>query len=187
MAIILSLWLPILVAAVLVFIASTVIHMFLGYHKHDWSAVPNEDAFRHAVRPLSIPPGDYSVPRCASMKEMGTPEYQAKLNEGPVLMMTVLPNRVHALGKSLALWFVFSLLVGAFVAFVTGNTLVMGAQYSEVFCIAAAVAFAAYGLGEIPLSIWFSRSWATTARNLFDALVYALVTAGTFGWLWPDA
>ncbi len=187
MAAILMLWLPILVAAVLVFIASTVIHMFLGYHKHDWSAVPDEEALRRAVRPLAIPPGDYSIPRCTSMKDMGSPEYQQKLTEGPVLMMTVLPNRVHAMGKSLTLWFVFSLVVGAFVAFVTGNTIMMGAEYREVFCIAAAVAFAAYGLAEIPLSIWFSRSWATTARNLFDALVYALVTAGSFGWLWPGA
>lgn len=187
MAAILSLWLPILVAAVLVFIASTVIHMFLGYHKNDWSAVPDEEAFRRAVRPLAIPPGDYSVPRCESMKDMSTPEYQAKLTEGPVLMMTVLPNRMHAMGKSLMLWFVFSLVVGAFVAFVTGSTIEVGAAYGDVFCIAAAVGFAGYGLAEVPLSIWFSRSWATTARNLFDALVYALVTAGTFGWLWPGA
>lgn len=183
MAAILSLWLPILVSAVLVFVASSLIHMLLGYHKHDWSAVPDEEAFRRAVRSLAIPPGDYSVPRCTSMKDMGMPEYQQKLTEGPVLMMTVLPNRMHAMGKSLLLWFLHCVLVGAFVAFVTGNTITMGAPYSEVFCIAAAVAFAAYGLAEIPLSIWFSRSWATTARNLFDALVYALVTAGTFGWL----
>ena len=187
MAAIISLWLPILVSAVFVFIVSSVIHMLLGYHKNDWAALPDEDAFRRAVRPLAIPPGDYSVPRCTSMKDMGKPEYQAKLAEGPVLMMTVLPNRMHAMGKSLLLWFLHSVLVGAFVAFVAGNTLAWGTPYTEVFCIAAAVAFAGYGLAEIPLSIWFSRSWATTARNLFDALVFALVTAGTFGWLWPGA
>lgn len=187
MAIMFSLWLPILLSAVFVFIVSSVIHMALGYHKHDWAQLPSEAAFRTAVRPLGIPPGDYMVPRCDSMKEMGSPEYRAKLAEGPVMMMTVLPNRAQNIGKSLALWFLFCLVVGAFAAFVAGNTLMPGTEYLTVFCVVAVVAFAAYGLGEVPFSIWYSRSWATTARNLFDGLVYALVTAGTFGWLWPVA
>lgn len=186
MAAMLSLWLPIVVSAVFVFIASSIIHMLLGYHKNDWASVPDEDAFRRAVGPLGLPPGDYMVPRCTSMKDMGSPEYQAKLKAGPVAMMTVLPNGPGSIGKSLALWFVHCLIVGAFVAWVTGNTMPVGAAYTAVFCVAAVVAFAAYGLAEIPASIWFQRSWGTTARNLFDALVFALLTAGTFGWLWPD-
>ena len=185
MAALLSLWLRILLSAVFVFVVSSVVHMFLGYHKHDWSPVPDEDAFRRAVRPLGIPPGDYSVPRCTSMKDMNSPEYQAKLAEGPVVMMTVLANRVHPMGKSLTLWFVYTVLVGAVVAYLAANAVPVGADYGAVFCFVAVAAFAAYGLAEIPYSIWFSRRWGTTLRNLFDALLYALVTAGTFGWLWP--
>lgn len=180
-----SLWMPILVSAALVFIVSSVVHMFLGYHNKDWSPVPDEDAFRRAVRPLGIPPGDYMVPRCTSMKQMGSPEYQAKLNEGPVLMMTVLANRVHPMGKSLTLWFLHCVVVSAFVAYLAAAAFAPGADYLEVFRFVAVAAFAAYALADIPYSIWMSRSWGTTLRNLFDALLFALTTAGTFGWLWP--
>lgn len=183
MAAVIALWLPILISAVLVFIASSVIHMFLGYHKHDWASVPDEARFRGAVGPLALPPGDYMVPRCTSMAEMNSPEYKAKLEQGPVLMMTVLPNRVHAMGKSLGLWFLFCIVVSSFAAYIAGNTLPPDAEYLRVFCIVAVVAFAGYGLGEVPVSIWYSRRWASTFRNLFDALVFALLTAGVFGWL----
>ena len=185
MSAMLSLWLPILLSAVFVFIVSSVVHMFLGYHNKDWSPVPDEDAFRRAVRPLGLPPGDYMVPRCTSMKDMGSPDYQAKLNEGPVLMMTVLANRVHPMGKSLTLWFLHCIVVSAFVAYLAAHAFPMVADDRAVFGFVAVAAFAAYGLADIPYSIWMSRSWATPLRTLFDALLYALVTAGTFGWLWP--
>jgi hypothetical protein len=35
------------------------------------------------------------------------------------------------------------------------------------------------------MSIWYHRSWGTTLRYTVDGLVYALLTAGIFGWLWP--
>jgi hypothetical protein len=35
-------------------------------------------------------------------------------------------------------------------------------------------------------SIWRGQSWGTTWKHVADGLVYALVTAGTFGWLWPS-
>lgn len=33
--------------------------------------------------------------------------------------------------------------------------------------------------------IWYSQDWGATARNMFDGLIYAPLTGGTFGWLWP--
>ena len=47
------------------------------------------------------------------------------------------------------------------------------------------MAFACYAIAGWQDSIWFKRSWSTTLKNTFDGLIYALVTAGTFGWLWP--
>jgi hypothetical protein len=35
------------------------------------------------------------------------------------------------------------------------------------------------------MSIWLQRSWCTTAKATLDGLLYAALTAGTFGWLWP--
>ena len=41
-----SLWLPVMISAVVVFVASSIIHMALKYHKADYKSLPNEDAVR---------------------------------------------------------------------------------------------------------------------------------------------
>ena len=51
------------------------------------------------------------------MKEMGTPEHLAQLNQGPVGMVTILPNGPPALGKNLAVWFAFSILISVGISF----------------------------------------------------------------------
>ena len=181
----LSLWLPILLGAVLVFVVSSIIHTVLKYHQDDYRQVPNEDGVRSALRPLNIPPGDYVVPKPASAKDMKTPEFQAKVSEGPVVFMTVFPNAPFAMGKQLVLWFVYSLVVGVFAGYLASRTVGPGADYLQVFRITGTVAFAGYGLALLQRSIWFGQSWSATAKSVFDALIYALFTAGAFGWLWP--
>jgi hypothetical protein len=182
----LSLWLPILLGAVLVFLVSSLIHMVLKYHQDDYHAVPNEEEVRAALRPLNIPPGDYVVPKPTSAKEMTTAEFQTKVTEGPVLFMTVFPNAQFAMGKQLVLWFVYSVIVGIFAAYLAGRTLAPGAEYLQVFRVTGTVAFAGYGLALLQRSIWYGQSWGTTLKSVFDALVYAALTAGAFGWLWPS-
>lgn len=182
---VLDLWLPILLSAVFVFIASSVIHMFLKYHAGDVSKVPGQDDVMNALRPFAIPPGDYMLPRCDSMKEMGSPEFTEKMKKGPVVIMTVLENKVHGMGKSLFLWFLYSLVISIFAAYIAGRALEPGAHYLEVFRFAGCTAFVAYGMALVQDSIWWHRKWSTTIKNLIDSLIYGLVTAGTFGWLWP--
>jgi len=183
---IMSLWLPILLGAVFVFIVSSVIHMFLGYHSSDYKRLPNEEQVAAALRPFNIPPGNYTVPKSGSMKEMGTPEFKQKLNQGPVLMMTVLPNGPITMGKQFVQWFAFSALIGIFAAYMASRTLSAGAEYLAVFRVTGTVAFAGYGLAQIPESIWFARNWPATVKSVFDALIYAVLTGGVFGWLWPS-
>lgn len=180
-----ALWLPVLVSAAVVFVASSFIHMALPWHKRDFRKTPDEEAFRAAVGPLGIPPGDYLVPCAATHKEMGSEEYAKKMREGPVLVMTVLPNGPAAMGASLAGWFVFNLAVGVFAAYVAGRALGEGAHYLAVFRFAGVTAFCCYAMGQWPASIWFKRSWLTTLKNTVDGLVYGLLTGGVFGWLWP--
>jgi hypothetical protein len=180
-----SLWLPIVLSAVFVFIASSIIHMALGYHRRDHSKLPGEERVLAAMRSEGVSPGAYSFPHAGSMKELGTPEMQARYEEGPVGTMTVLPSGAPAMGKHLALWFGFTLLVSYFAAYLAGRTLVPGTDYLQVFRVVGTAAFLAYGFGEISASIWKGQPWGTTARSLLDALIYGLLTAGTFGWLWP--
>jgi len=182
---ILSLWLPILLSAVFVFLVSSVIHMVLPYHRSDFSRFPNEDAVIAALRPLAIPPGDYVVPHLTTMKDMQTPAYQEKVTKGPVGFMTVFPNVVPTMGRSLTLWFLYCLVVGVFAAYLAGRTLMAGAPYLEVFRIVGTVAFLGYALALWQNTIWYRRKASTTLKSMFDGLIYACVTAGTFGWLWP--
>lgn len=181
----LSLWLPILVGAILVFIVSSLIHTVLTYHQNDYQKVPNEDQVAAALRPLAIPPGEYVLPKPASSKEMKTPEFQEKLNRGPVAFMTVFPNGPFAMGKQLAQWFVYCVLIGIFAAYLASRTLQPGTEYLQVFRVTGTVAFAGYGLALLQGAIWYGRNWTATLKSVLDALVYALVTAGAFGWLWP--
>lgn len=179
-----ALWLPILLSAVFVFIASSIIHMVLGWHDGDFQKFSSEDSVLDALRRFELKPGDYVAPRPASMKEMGTPEFQAKVARGPRVALTVLPA-ANSMPRNLALWFVYSLLVAVFAAYVAGTTLAPGAEYMAVFRVTSTVAFAAYALALWQNWIWYSRSLGYTIRTTIDGLIYGLLTGGAFGWLWP--
>jgi hypothetical protein len=180
-----ELWLPILLAAILVFVASSVIHMFLGYHAGDFDAVPDEDRVREALRGADIPPGDYAIPKASSMKEMADPEVVRKYEEGPVAVLTILKSGPVKMGPVLGKWFLFLVAVSIIVAYLAGRTLVAGADAMAVFRVAGTVAFVAYAADSWPQSIWFGKRWSTTLKNTFDGLVYGLVTGGVFALLWP--
>ena len=180
-----SLWLPILLSAVLVFIASSVIHMAPLWHRGDYSAVPRQDEVLAALRPLAPPPGEYILPFCTDRKELGSPEFAEKMRQGPVAMMSVLPNGPFSMARPLVLWFVYLLVVGLFVAVLLAHVLPAGTPYLRVFKLAGLSSFMGYALGLAQNSIWLRRSWLHTAKGWFDGLIYASLTAGTFGWLWP--
>ena len=182
---VLSLWLPILVAAILVFVVSSIIHMVLPYHRSDYGMVPKEDDVMEALRRFNIPPGDYLMPRPGSPANMRSPEFIAKRDKGPVALMTVWRGGPPTMGKQLGLWFGYSVLVGVFAGYVAGITLGPGAPYLTVFRVTGTVAFAAYALALWQNSIWYMKAWSITLKSTFDGLVYALLTAGAFGWLWP--
>jgi len=181
-----SLWLPVVLSAVFVFVLSSVIHMFLTYHQGDVAQVPQEEAVRTALRGLAVPPGNYTMPFAGSTAAMRSPEYKQKLDEGPVAHLTVLPNGPYPMGRSLAQWFGYALIVGIFAGYIASHALGPGADYLAVFRFVGATAFMGYSLALLQDSIWWARKWSTTLKSMFDGLLYALVTAGTFGWLWPS-
>lgn len=181
-----SLWLPILLSAVAVFLVSFVVHMVLTYHRADVQALPAESRVADALRPFAIPPGDYVLPHTETPAGMKTPEYQEKLAKGPVAIITVLPNGPFAMGKSLGQWFLLDVVISLFAGYVASRALGPGAEYLDVFRFVGTTAFAGYGLGLAQQSIWGGKRWGTTWRGMFDALLYAAFTAGVFGWLWPN-
>lgn len=181
-----ALWLPTLLASVFVFLASSVIHMALQWwHRSDYGKLPQEDKVMDALRPIATPPGDYMVPGCSNFEEMRTPEFKEKMLKGPVMMLTVIPNGPVRMGKALTLWFLYLLVVTHLAGYVACHALSFGARYTSVFRIVGVTSFLGYAAALWQMSIWYQRSWCTTIKVTIDGLVYAAITAGTFGWLWP--
>lgn len=182
---ILDLWLPILVAAVLVFIASSIIHMLLKYHQTDFSALPDEEGVMNALRPFGIAPGEYVMPHASTNAERASEEHKEKAAKGPVVFLNVFPNGVPDMGRSLIHWFVYCIIVGIFAAYIASRAFDAGDHYLDVFRFAGATAFIGYSLALMQNSIWYKRAWSATLKSMFDGLIYGLLTGGAFGWLWP--
>lgn len=180
---VLSLWLPILLSAVAVFLVSALVHMVLKYHESDFARLPAEDAAMDALR--SAPPGEYMFPYGAGMEAMKDPAWLAKYERGPVGILTLMRPGKPSMSKELAWWFVYNVVVSIFAAYIAGRALAAGADYLDVFRFTGATAFAGYVLAQWQNTIWFKRKVSTSVKNTIDGLIYALVTAGVFGWLWP--
>ncbi|HXY41903.1 MAG TPA: hypothetical protein VEQ10_19665 [Vicinamibacteria bacterium] len=180
-----SLWLPILLSSVVVFLVSSLVHMLTPWHKDDYAQLPDQDRAMDALRGLAIPPGDYMVPKPRSRQELSTGEFAEKMKKGPVMVLTVIPSGPPAMGSNLALWFVYLLAIGVFSGYVTGRALPQGAHSLAVFRMVSTIAWLGYAAALWQMSIWYRRSWGTTVRATVDGLLYALLTGGVFGWLWP--
>jgi hypothetical protein len=183
---ILSLWAPILLSAVIVFVASSIIHMVLRYHWTDFRKIPGEDQVIETLRKLNVPPGDYVIPHAGYMAEIKNPEYIEKRTKGPGAFLTVIRGGPPSMTKELVLWFIYCVIIGIFAAYITGRALGPGAPYLSVFRFAGATAFFAHTVALWHQPIWYKRSVWSTLKSTFDGLIYALLTAGTFGWLWPS-
>lgn len=180
-----SLWLPILLSAVIVFVVSSILHMMLPYHRTDFGKVPAEDDVMAALRKAGIAPGDYLLPFGGSPKAMKDPAFVEKMTRGPVAFITVMRSGPPTMGVELTLWFLYSVVVGVFAAYIAGRALQPGSHYLAVFRFAGCTAFLGYAAALWQNSIWYKRAWSSTLKSTFDGLIYALLTAGTFGWLWP--
>jgi hypothetical protein len=178
-----DLWLPILLSAVLVFVASSVFHMLLGWHRSNFKKFAAEDAVMDALRPFNLAPGDYVAPLPDSMAHVSSPEFKAKMARGPKISLTVLGD--NSMGRNLVVWFLYCVIVALFAAYVAVLALPVGAPYMTVFRVTSTVAFAGDALALWQSWIWYSRGLGVTVRSTIDGLVYALLTGGSFGWLWP--
>lgn len=179
-----ALWLPILLSAVFVFIASSIIHMVLPYHRSSYRQLPDEDKVRAAIRASNPSPGLYNFPYCTH-KDMNSEATKAKFVEGPVGHMIILPNGPVVLPKYLVQWFLYCIIVGVFVAYLAAHVIHPIPPYRHVFRIVGTAAFLAYGIGGLSNGVWKGFPWKMVLLEAFDGVIYGLITAGTFGWLWP--
>ena len=182
-----TLILPIALSTALVWVAAALIWTVLPWHKKDFSGLPDEATALAALSPQNLAPGQYDFPHVASPADMKAADVRRKFEVGPAGFMTVLPRGVPAMGKAMVLSGIFYLLVSTAVAYLASRTVAAGADYMAVFRITGTVAWVAYGAGSIPDAIWFGRPWSSIFKGLADAFILALLTAGAFAALWPDA
>ncbi len=179
-----ALWLPILLSAVIVFIASSIMHMVLPHHKSDYSGLPDEEKVLAVLRGANLRRGLYVFPYCTH-QQMKSPEMVEKYKRGPVGHMTIFPSGQINMGKYLGQWFVYCLIVAFFTAYIACHTLPEGVHYPKVFRVVGATMFMAFGIGPLANGIWKGQPWGMTIKEVIDGLVYSLLAAGVFGWLWP--
>ena len=185
MVTLMQLWMPIVVSAVLVFVASSLIHMVLQWHKSEYKGFANEDEVRAAINKHPAAPGKYVVPYCLGPKDMQDPAKVQKFIEGPVGIMLVRASGAPGMGKTLGQWFVFALVVAFASGYVASRTLAPGTDYLEVFRVVGTVSFLTYTGGSVIDGIWMGKQWSAVFKDAVDGLIYACLSGGAFGWLWP--
>jgi len=179
-----ALWLPIVLSAVIVMVGSTIVWMVLKYENAEWEPIPGEDQLREAVRKLNLAaPGQYVFPH---MRGSADPQAaMKKWEEGPNGVLLLMKAQKFSMGGRLTLAFLFYLVVSFFAAYVASHALARGVDYLRVFQIVGAASFMGYSFGVFSDTIWFGRTWSSALKTAFSGLIYACLTAGTFGWLWP--
>ena len=182
-----ALWLPIFVSAVIVFFASFIMHMVLAYHKSDYRKLPEEDRFTEALRSAGVTRGPAYFFPYFSFKDLKSAPVIEKMKRGPVGLLTVLPSGPPAMGQNLVQWFLYCVAISIFAAYLSGRLLAPETAFLQVFRAISTVAFLGYGAAHAQESIWSGRSWVVTLKHLFDSVIYALLTAATFAWLWPKS
>lgn len=182
----LSLWLPILLSAVVVFILSSLVHMVFKWHAPEYRGFSNEDAVRDAIRAGNPSPGQYVVPYCKDMKEMGSETMMAKYKEGPVGFVVLTPSGPPNMGKSFVTWFLMSVAVATIGAFIATQLFGLDPERARAAAkLVFAVTFLSYGMGTICESVWMGRPWSSTVKYMLDAALYAVGSGAVFYWLWP--
>lgn len=185
MAAIAALWLPILLSGVVVFIVSAAVWMAMPHHKNDFSPASDQDALMDAVRGSTPGPGMYYFPWAAGGEN--SPEYRELARTGPVGILRVRdPESALNMGPAMLKSVVLYLVVSVFVAYLASVALEPGAAYLSVFQVTGTAAFMAYGFIGYQEAIWFGLPGRVAFKHSLDGLVYALLTAGIFGWLWPS-
>lgn len=183
MAFLAQLWLPIVVSAVLVFAASAVTHMFVPYRQNEWKQVPGQDAIQAALKGAA--PGLYVFPSPADPRERGKPESMKRWAEGPCGFLSLVPPGPMSWGRNLGLSFLVNLVVSAMAGYVAFHALGASPHYLAVFRLVGTVGILAYGVGTLYEGIWYWKPGPSLAMNALDAVIFGLLMAGTFGWLWP--
>ncbi|MHC4939087.1 MAG: hypothetical protein ACYTHK_08980 [Planctomycetota bacterium] len=181
-----ALWLPILLSAAGIFFASFVMWMISPHHKSDFGPVPDEDGLMGTLREQGIKlPGQYVFPHCASTEQMKDPAFIEKYDAGPSGIMILRPQGSMSMGKNLAKSFVYNVLLVLIPAYLATLGIQKGADGKLVFrFISTGVWLGCSGAVGWNM-IWWNKSGSSTAKEVFDGLVYGVIAGAIFTAMWP--
>ena len=181
-----ELWEPIVLSSAGVFVASAVIWMVAGYHKKDLVGVKDEEAMRKAIKAQDLAPNQYAIPYSADQKDRMTPEFQQKMKDGPLAIITIRKAGMPDMKRMLGAWMLHLLVLNAFIAYIAGRVGSHGIPFLPVFRTVGTIALIGFA-GALPVqSIFWGKPVRATALDMFDALINALITGAIYGWLWPQ-
>jgi hypothetical protein len=179
-----TLWLPIVAAAIAVFVASSLVHMVFRWHNSDYRGLADEDAVAAALRGNAAP-AMYMLPHCTDMKAMQDEAVQKRFREGPVAIITLRRPAAPTMGPYLAQWFVLNVVIAATVGLMMFH--LVGGDAHRAACTGGFITFLAYSVGSLQAGIWFGKPWGVVAKDLLDGALYGAATAAAFWFLWPGA
>ena len=182
-----SLWLPILLSAVAVWIASIVLGLPFFHHKTDWIGLPKgqEDALASFLRTSDVRPGNYLFPDFRTREAMESERVKKALNDGPVGHLSLWPTPL-GMGGKMAATFVVYLIVNTLIAYLTRVAIPGPASFARVFQVAGAAGVLAYGFAHLPSAIWWGAYRRTIVANVIDGMIYGCITGAIFAWRWPQ-
>jgi hypothetical protein len=182
-----QLWLPILATGVLIFVASSLIHMVFKWHNSDYRPLGNEDEVRAAIRHGAPAPGQYLLPYCADVKDMQGTEMRKKYVEGPIAFLTVRANGVPTMAPALTQWFIYTVAIAAITGGIALQTYGLKGDPRHAAHLVGVMSLLAYAAGSVQMGIWMGKPWRSVGKDVLDGVIYGVISAFTFMWLWPSA
>src|SRR5437867_3419973 len=177
-----TLWLPIVVSTVIVFVASNILWMALPFwHRRDYGKLAEEGRVLDALSAAKS--GQYILPFVNWGKL--PPAEREEMAKRPMALLLVRNPAKFSFPAALVAWIVDLLVINILIAYIPAVTLRPGTPYLEVFRIVGTAGILAYSFNSVSDSIWYGKPWPVTAKVFVDGITYGLLTAGTFGWLWP--
>jgi hypothetical protein len=178
-----SLWLPILLSGVALFIASFLAWMVIGHHKADSSGLQNEDAFSKFVRECNLAPGAYMFPHCPTKEEWKSEAFQERMKSGPNGMLYIWQPNIN-MGFNMFLTFLLFTAISFVIAYLAGMVIPPGADPWFVFRFVATAAVLVHATSGLLNAIWFRRK---ILGDVIDGIAYGLITGAIFAAMWPGS
>jgi len=177
-----TLWLPILLSAVFVFIASNILHMAIpGWHRGDYGKLPDEGPVLNGL--ASAKSGEYIAPN-VNWNKLPKEELDT-LMKGPMALVLLRNPGEFSFPRALISYLIYTLVVTILIAYVGAVTRSPGSDFLDVFRVVGTAGILAYSFQSVNNSIWYGKPWGATTKDIIDGIIYGLLTGATFGWLWP--